>query len=96
MNAPRPQSGRLVAKLRRIRALIGKEGRQVMRDPSSFAIGVILPLMLILLFGYGMSLDVRHTPIGVLRQDPARDAREIEASFRLSPYFRTRSIGSMA
>ena len=35
-----------------------KETRQIVRDPSSIAIGVVLPVMLILLFGYGLSLDV--------------------------------------
>jgi ABC-2 type transport system permease protein len=50
------------AKLRRIRALVRKETHQVLRDPSSIAIGVVLPLILILLFGYGLSLDVKNVP----------------------------------
>ena len=54
------------AKTRRVLALIRKEGRQMVRDPSSFALGVVLPLMLILLFGYAMSLDVKHVPIAVV------------------------------
>ena len=49
-------------KARRIRALVVKETRQVARDPSSIAIGVVLPLILILLFGYGLSLDVKDVP----------------------------------
>jgi ABC-2 type transport system permease protein len=91
---PRPAA--LAAKLRRIVALIRKETSQVLRDPSSFAIGVVLPLMLILLFGYGMSLDVRHVPIAVVLQDPSAEAREIGASFALSSYFETRPVNSMA
>ncbi len=37
-----------------------------MRDPSSIAIGVVLPLILILLFGYGLSLDVKNVPVAVV------------------------------
>ena len=48
----------LSAKGRRLWALVRKESRQVLRDPSSIAIGIVLPVVLILLFGYGLSLDV--------------------------------------
>ena len=84
------------AKVRRVVALIRKEGRQVLRDPSSFAIGVVLPLMLILLFGYGLSLDVKHVPVAVVLEDRSSDTREIAASFQLSPYFETHLSQSMA
>jgi len=96
--AGRPPRGAslLVAKVRRILALIRKEGRQVLRDPSSFAIGVVLPLMLIVLFGYAMSLDVKNAPVAIVLQDRSTEAREIAASFQLSPYFETRQAGSMA
>ena len=85
----------LGAKARRVGALIRKESRQVVRDPSSFAIGVVLPLMLILLFGYAMSLDVKNVPIAVVLEDPSSQAAEIAASFQLSPYFQTRVTRSM-
>jgi ABC-2 type transport system permease protein len=91
-SAPRP----LADKARRVLALIRKEGRQVLRDPSSFAIGVVLPLTLILLFGYAMSLDVKHVPIALVMETPSTDASEIAASFQLSPYFETRQTTSMA
>ncbi len=86
----------LKAKARRVAALIRKEGRQVVRDPSSFAIGVVLPLMLILLFGYAMSLDVKHVPIAIVLEDPSSQGRDIAASFQLSSYFETRVTRSMA
>ena len=53
-------------KLQRIRALVWKETRQIVRDPSSVAIGAVLPLILILLFGYGLSLDVKNVPVAVV------------------------------
>ena len=43
-----------------------KEARQIVRDPSSIAMGVILPLILILLFGFGLSLDVKDVPLAVV------------------------------
>jgi len=50
----------LIAKARRVGALVKKEVRQMVRDPSSIAMGVVLPVILILLFGYGLSLDVKN------------------------------------
>ena len=58
-----------------------------MRDPSSIAIGIVLPVILILLFGYGLSLDVTNVPVAVVLEDSSADARELAAGFQLSPYF---------
>ncbi|HEX4024997.1 MAG TPA: ABC transporter permease [Steroidobacteraceae bacterium] len=74
-------------KLRRVRALVRKETRQMVRDPSSIGMGVVLPLILILLFGFGLSLDVRNVPVALVVQDPSVDAAGLVASFQLSPYF---------
>ncbi|MGH8144618.1 MAG: ABC transporter permease [Steroidobacteraceae bacterium] len=74
-------------KLRRIRALVRKETRQMVRDPSSIGMGVVLPLILILLFGFGLSLDVRNVPVALVVQDPSVDASALVSSFQLSPYF---------
>jgi ABC-2 type transport system permease protein len=95
-NAPPRRPATRTAKARRIWALIRKEGRQVVRDPSSFAIGVVLPVMLILLFGFGLSLDVKNVPIAVVIESPSSQASEIAASFQLSPYFETHITPSMA
>jgi ABC-2 type transport system permease protein len=78
----------LAAKARRVRALVLKESRQVFRDPSSLAIGIVLPVILILLFGYGLSLDVTDIPVAVVLEDRSPAATQLAASFRLSPYFR--------
>ncbi len=82
-------------KARRVRALVVKETRQVVRDPSSIAIGVVLPIILILLFGYGLSLDVKDVPVAVVVEDPSPAAQELIASFQLSPYFRAQLTRSM-
>ena len=85
----------LSAKGRRLWALVRKESRQVLRDPSSIAIGIVLPVVLILLFGYGLSLDVDHVPVAVVLEDPSPDATELAASFQLSPYFDAALMTSM-
>jgi ABC-2 type transport system permease protein len=89
------QHDRLPAKARRVRALVRKEGRQVIRDPSSLAIGVVLPVVLILLFGYGLSLDVRNVPVAVVLEDPSPDATEVAAGFQLSSSFDAQLLTSM-
>jgi len=75
------------AKLRRIRSLTLKETRQVLRDPSSIAIGIVFPLMMILLFGYGLSLDVSRVAVATVDEDASSDSAALIEEFRLSPYF---------
>jgi ABC-2 type transport system permease protein len=91
-----PSSNSLAASIRRTKALIRKEVWQILRDPSSIAIGVVTPLFLILLFGYGLSLDVKNVPVAVVLEDPTPEAADLAASFRLSPYFKARVLASMA
>jgi len=93
--APNLSSNAWPRKLRRIRALVLKEWHQVVRDPSSIAIGAVLPLILILLFGYGLSLDVKNVPIAVVIEHPASEALELAAGFQLSPYFHPTMMRSM-
>ena len=83
------------AKLRRIRALTLKEARQILRDPSSIAIGIVFPLMMILLFGYGLSLDVSRVAIAVVDEDASADSAALIGTFQLSPYFGVTVLHSM-
>lgn len=83
------------SRARRVWSLVKKESRQIMRDPSSVAIGIVLPVILILLFGYGMSLDVTHVPVAVVMEDPSPAATELASSFTLSRYFDAQMTPSM-
>src|SRR5579862_9501087 len=85
----------IAASLRRVKALVVKESRQVIRDPSSIAIGIVLPVVLILLFGFGLSLDVKNVPIAIVLEDSSPDAAALAAGFRLSPYFDAKLVASM-
>jgi len=89
--------GRLMisGKAQRVWSLVKKESRQVMRDPSSVAMGIVLPVVLILLFGYGLSLDVTNVPVAVVLEDPSPAATELASSFDLSPYFDAEFMTSM-
>ncbi|HEY7714823.1 MAG TPA: ABC transporter permease [Candidatus Binatia bacterium] len=80
---------------RRVWSLVQKEIRQIVRDPSSIAIGIVLPVVLILLFGYGMSLDVSNLPVAIVLEDPSPEATDLAASFDLSRYFDAQAMTSM-
>ena len=86
----------LPAKLRRIRALVRKESYQIVRDPSTILTGVVMPIMMILLFGYALSLDVKNVPVAIVIEDTSPAAADLVAGFRLSPYFKTQVTTSMA
>ncbi len=75
------------APLMRLRGLIRKESLQILRDPSSIAIAFILPAVLLLLFGYGVSLDARHVSLGLVVDEPSSTAASFISQFRHSPYF---------
>jgi ABC-2 type transport system permease protein len=75
-------------RLRRMSALIRKEFTQIRRDPSSLMIAFVLPVILLFLYGFGVSLDAREIKIGVAIQDPGKDADSLAAAFLASPYFR--------
>ena len=78
---------------RRLRALVRKEFLQLGRDRSSLLLGVFLPLLLILLIGYGISLDVKNVPIAVVLEDASPAARRavsfLDGSDYFSPYYVT-------
>jgi len=95
MTAMESKRGSVSGKGQRVWSLVKKESRQIVRDPSSIAIGIVLPLVLILLFGYGLSLDVMNVPVAVVLEDPSPDATELAGSFELSPYFDAELLTSM-
>ncbi|QGW81681.1 ABC transporter permease [Variovorax paradoxus] len=79
----------------RLVSLTRKEFRQLLRDRSNLAIGILLPMVLILIFGYGMSLDVKNAPVGVVLEDASPTAHETIAGLQLSPTIAPVLLGSM-
>jgi ABC-2 type transport system permease protein len=80
---------------RRIVALTRKESRQLIRDRSNLMVGLFLPLMLILIFGYGLSFDVKNAPLAIVTEDTSPTAQDVLAGFYLSPYFSPVPLVSM-
>lgn len=79
---------------RRLTALIRKEFRQLLRDRSNLLIGIGLPIVLILIFGYGLSLDVRDARLMVVLEDASPAAHELVASLEGSTYMQTTVVRS--
>jgi ABC-2 type transport system permease protein len=88
MTARLDSSGRL----RRIGGLVRKESLQILRDPSSYLIAVVLPLLLLVIFDYGVSLDLRHIPVGLVVERSSPEASSFVASFRNSHFFAVRLV----
>ncbi len=71
----------------RLVALTRKETRQMLRDRSNLVVGLLLPVVLILLFGYGLSFDVTNARVTVVLEDRSPTARNVVAGLHGSPYF---------
>lgn len=72
----------------RIKGLMRKETYEILRDPSSIAIAFVLPLVLLLIFGYGVSLDARSIPVAEVVDQPTHLTASFLAELQRSPWFR--------
>ena len=72
----------------RITALIGKEARELLRDRLTLGIALLMPLVLLFLFGYAVTLDVKGVSLGVYDEDNTPASRELIARFTATDYFR--------
>jgi pyoluteorin transport system permease protein len=81
---------------RRIMALVRKESWQVVRDPSSIAVGIVMPMILLVLFGYGLSFDLKNLPVALVMEESSAEARGAVSGFELSEYFQTHQVKTMA
>lgn len=68
--------------MRTLRALIIKEFYQILRDPSSILIAFVLPLMLLLIYMYGVNLDTVKLTLGLKVDDPSQQVVTLVDSFR--------------
>ena len=72
--------------LRRLGALVRKELIQIVNDPSSILIAFILPIMLLFLFGYAVSLDSTRVRVGVALEGRTPESENLLVSLRNSKY----------
>jgi len=75
-------------KVRRLLAVSRKEFLHVRRDPRSLAMGLGIPVVLLLLFGYVLTLDVDQVPLAVWDRSRTPESRELVSRFEGSRYFR--------
>jgi ABC-2 type transport system permease protein len=64
-----------------------KEFIHVLRDPRSLGMGIAIPMIMLLLFGYALTLDVDRVPLAVWDQDRTRTSRDFISQFTGSRYF---------
>ena len=74
-------------KFQRLLAVARKEFIHLFRDPRSLAIGIGLPIIMLLLFGFALTMDVDHVPIVVWNQSQDPLARDYVSHFQASRYF---------
>jgi ABC-2 type transport system permease protein len=70
-------NGRLSRSLVRVGAMAAKEARHIVRDPRTLYMSLGMPLVLLLLFGYGLSFDLDHIPVAVVDQDHTAESRAL-------------------
>lgn len=74
-------------KLFRIRAVARKEFIHIFRDPRSLGMAIAIPMLLLVLFGYALTLDVDDVPLVVWDQSESQTSREFISRFNGSRYF---------
>jgi len=72
----------------RLVALIRKEFIQILRDPRTLVLILIMPIMQLFLLGYAATNDVRNVSMAVFDQDRGAAARQLLTAFRSADYFR--------
>lgn len=72
---------------RRFTAIARKEVIQLRRDPRSLLLAFAVPVILLVIFGYAISWDIRDIALGVLDQDQSARSRAVVDAFRASGYF---------
>jgi len=73
--------------MQRFRAIFTKEFRQIRRDPLSLGMLLLVPALLLVLYGYALSFDVQHIRVAVLDHDRTPASRYLLDSLFQNPYF---------
>ena len=77
---------------RRVRAIARKEFLHVLRDPRSLGMAIGIPMLMLVLFGYALTLDVDNVPLVVWDQSDTPASRELVSRFTGSRYFSLRRL----
>ena len=74
-------------KLQHVRAMARKEWWHLLRDSRSLALILLMPTMLLFLFGYAIRLDITDAPIGILQEHQDLASNELASRFEASHAF---------
>jgi ABC-2 type transport system permease protein len=77
--------------IQRIKAVAKKEFLHIIRDPRSLGMGIAIPMLLLFLFGYALTLDVDRVPLIVWDQSNTHESRDLLSRFSGSRYFSLRT-----
>ncbi|MDR3030949.1 MAG: ABC transporter permease [Holosporales bacterium] len=77
-----------------VKALTIKEIKQIKRDPSSILVAFVMPLIILIIFGYGISFNIENIKIDLVQQDSGKIARDLEDLYAHSKYFSANVIRS--
>ena len=80
-------SGRARRSAARLAAMAWKETLHVRRDPRTLYLAIVMPVLLLLLFGFGVSMDVDHVPLAVVDHDRSAASRSLVEAFTASGEF---------
>ncbi|NCC45319.1 MAG: ABC transporter permease, partial [Clostridia bacterium] len=73
---------------RRLAAVVNKEFTHIMRDSRSLAMAFLMPVMLLFIFGYGITMDIKSLNMGIYDLDKTAESREFIERFKASGYFK--------
>ena len=73
--------------LERVPAIAIKETRELLRDPIYLGLAFVIPMIMILLFGFGLILDIKHLPVAFVDHDGSPWSRDYRDRFVHSEYF---------
>jgi ABC-2 type transport system permease protein len=81
-------------RLSALRAIARKEFIQIRRDKATTYMVAIFPVMMLVLYGFGIRYDVKSVPMTVLDQDGTQESRQYVERFARSPYFKVGNYAS--
>jgi ABC-2 type transport system permease protein len=71
----------------RFSAIFRKEFRHIFRDPRSLMIAILMPILMIFIYGHAIKFDIKNITLGINDQDRSKNSRELIAKFEKSGYF---------
>lgn len=78
-------------KLRRMRAFVRKEMLEILRDPVTVGVALLMPMVMLFLFGYALTFDVENASLTIVDHDKSAASRALTHQFVNSGYFRLES-----